>query len=412
MDSAKKSGQENDEIFDDSNQEEELEEDESDYKIWKKNAPYLYDTLIVTGLEWPSLCVNWMNKYEEGKLTTQRLVIGTQTNGEENNYLMVIKVKLPINEIEKQENPSNEEVLNLFKKEKNRIDIESQMVHDGDVNKAKSMPQKGKHNFIATFTNKGEIHIFDYFKHQYKEKGNESNPDKILKGHSDIGYGLCWSQINEGFLASGAYDNKVCIFDINSESGGTPIKTWTEHTKCIEDVCFHKVYDYLLGSVGDDKMCFLYDTRQRDHITKVVGHEAEVNSIDFNPTNPFIFLTGSSDKSILLWDIRNTKYKMHSFIHHEGNVMNVKWNNKKSNIFASLGEDKKILLWDLLQIGANIARNDNEEAASEMIFEHLGHQNTINDMDWNPFESMMMASVDGDNTLQFWEINSNSILNK
>ena len=46
MDSAKKSGQENDEIFDDSNQEEELEEDESDYKIWKKNAPYLYDTLI------------------------------------------------------------------------------------------------------------------------------------------------------------------------------------------------------------------------------------------------------------------------------------------------------------------------------------------------------------------------------
>lgn len=31
-----------------------------EYKIWKKNAPFLYDTLIATALEWPSLTVQWL----------------------------------------------------------------------------------------------------------------------------------------------------------------------------------------------------------------------------------------------------------------------------------------------------------------------------------------------------------------
>jgi len=31
-----------------------------EYKIWKKNSPFLYDTLITHALEWPSLTVNWL----------------------------------------------------------------------------------------------------------------------------------------------------------------------------------------------------------------------------------------------------------------------------------------------------------------------------------------------------------------
>lgn len=31
-----------------------------DQRVWKKNAPYLYDSLITTELEWPTLTVQWM----------------------------------------------------------------------------------------------------------------------------------------------------------------------------------------------------------------------------------------------------------------------------------------------------------------------------------------------------------------
>jgi len=30
-----------------------------EYRIWKKNTPYLYDLLITHALEWPSLTISW-----------------------------------------------------------------------------------------------------------------------------------------------------------------------------------------------------------------------------------------------------------------------------------------------------------------------------------------------------------------
>jgi histone-binding protein RBBP4 len=31
-----------------------------EYKIWKKNAPFLYDLVITHAIEWPSLTVQWL----------------------------------------------------------------------------------------------------------------------------------------------------------------------------------------------------------------------------------------------------------------------------------------------------------------------------------------------------------------
>ena len=31
-----------------------------EYKIWKKNTPFLYDLVMTHALEWPSLTVQWM----------------------------------------------------------------------------------------------------------------------------------------------------------------------------------------------------------------------------------------------------------------------------------------------------------------------------------------------------------------
>ena len=30
-----------------------------EYKIWKKNTPFLYDLVVTHALEWPSLTVQW-----------------------------------------------------------------------------------------------------------------------------------------------------------------------------------------------------------------------------------------------------------------------------------------------------------------------------------------------------------------
>ena len=417
-------------MLDDIEQSQEEETDnEKEHKIWKKNAPYLYDVLITWGLDWPSLCVNWLPKVDylkERPFYLQKIVLGTHTSGQEADYLLIGKARLPISQVvlesqspdsgitkedfENLKKVTNEQLIEDYAKFENKIEIETKIRHDGEVNKAKASPHK--FNLIATQTNKGEIHIFDYYKFPPKPKDETiSEPTKRLKFHTNIGYGLSWSNFEANYLLSGSYDRTVCLWDIESQNY-EPLKVFKEHKSECEDVCFCKKQKNICASCGDDKTIKIMDLRTNASALSISGHEAEINSIDFNPENEFLYITGSNDKTAALWDLRKPELKLHSFIHHKGGILNVKWNNKRPNIFASSGEDNKILVWDLTQIGANIARDDNEVAPSEMIFEHGGHLDKINDFDWNQNEDMMCASVDDMNNLQIWEMNVNNIISK
>ena len=417
-------------MLDDIEQSQEEETDnEKEHKIWKKNAPYLYDVLITWGLDWPSLCVNWLPKVDylkERPFYLQKIVLGTHTSGQEADYLLIGKARLPISQVvlesqspdsgitkedfENLKKVTNEQLIEDYAKFENKIEIETKIRHDGEVNKAKASPHK--FNLIATQTNKGEIHIFDYYKFPPKPKDESiPEPTKKLKFHTKIGYALSWSNFEDNSLLSGSYDGTVCLWDIESQNS-EPLKVFKEHKSECEDVCFCKKQKNICASCGDDKTIKIMDLRTNASALSISGHEAEINSIDFNPENEFLYITGSNDKTAALWDLRKPELKLHSFIHHKGGILNVKWNNKRPNIFASSGEDNKILVWDLTQIGANIARDDNEVAPSEMIFEHGGHLDKINDFDWNQNEDMMCASVDDMNNLQIWEMNVNNIISK
>jgi histone-binding protein RBBP4 len=74
-----------------------------EYKIWKKNTPFLYDLVITHALEWPSLTVQWLPLGDEpaGKdYSLQRLIVGTHTSENEPNYLMLAQVQLPLEDSE------------------------------------------------------------------------------------------------------------------------------------------------------------------------------------------------------------------------------------------------------------------------------------------------------------------------
>lgn len=73
-----------------------------EYKIWKKNAPFLYDLVISHELEWPSLTIEWLPKRDsvpETDYAIHKLILGTNTSEKEPNYLMLAKVRLPKEEI-------------------------------------------------------------------------------------------------------------------------------------------------------------------------------------------------------------------------------------------------------------------------------------------------------------------------
>ena len=97
------------------------------------------------------------------------------------------------------------------------MQIVQQINHDGEVNRARYMPQNSF--IIATKTVSAEVYVFDYSKHPSKPPlDGACNPDLRLKGHNSEGYGLSWSIFKEGHLLSGSDDAQICLWDIKANS--------------------------------------------------------------------------------------------------------------------------------------------------------------------------------------------------
>ena len=107
--------------------------------------------------------------------------------------------------------------------------------------------------------------------------------------------------------------------------------------------------EYFFGSVGDDKKLILWDVRKPTAAAQdkeVEAHSAEVNCLSFNPFNEFIVATGSADKTVAIWDIRNLSRKLHLFDCHQEEVFQVGWSPHHETILASSGAARRLMVWD------------------------------------------------------------------
>lgn len=85
---------------------------------------------------------------------------------------------------------------------------------------------------------------------------------------------------------------------------------------------FHKHNEGVLGIAAEDKSIILFDTKANKQVARVPdAHEDELFSIDFNAKNEFLYITGSKDCYIGLWDIRKPEQKIHTFESHSQPVL-------------------------------------------------------------------------------------------
>ena len=202
----------------------------------------------------------------------------------------------------------------------------------------------------------------------------------------------------------------------------------------VEDVAWHLLHESLFGSVADDQKLMIWDTRSsvtnRPSHT-VDAHTAEVNCLSFNPYSEFILATGSADKTVALWDLRNLKLKLHSFESHKDEIFQViialyfefsradlfnvkqtlspqvQWSPHNETILASSGTDRRLHVWDLSKIGEEQSAEDAEDGPPELLFIHGGHTAKISDFSWNPNDPWVICSVSEDNIMQVWQMAEN-----
>ena len=124
------------------------------------------------------------------------------TSGDEKNFLQVATVNLP--------NPETEIDARKFDEEKQecggfggvngKVEIKIKIPHDGEVNRARYMPQNSF--IVATKTPSSDVFVFDVSKHpSTPEPDAECCPEHRCTGHTEEGYGICWSP--------GGHENEV-----------------------------------------------------------------------------------------------------------------------------------------------------------------------------------------------------------
>ncbi|CAO3563352.1 CCR4-Not complex caf1 ribonuclease subunit Caf1 [Mortierella alpina] len=389
-----------------------------EYKIWKKNSPFLYDLVVTHALEWPTLTCQWLPDIErpEGKdYTVQRMLIGTHTSDNDQNYLQIAQVQLPSDStpIDTRKFDDERGEVGGFGGTECKISVTQRINHEGEVNRARYMPQNP--DIIATKTVSGDLFIFDRTRHPSQPAaGGICSPEIRLKGHTKEGYGLSWNPNLQGHLISASEDTTVCHWDINAATKDKKVldalRIYRGHTAVVEDVAWHALHDSLFASVGDDQRMLIWDTRSTSSdkpVHNIHAHAAEVNCVAFSPSSEFLLATGSGDRTLALWDLRNLKVKMHSFESHQDEILQLAWSPHNETILASAGGDRRINIWDLSRIGEEQTAEDAEDGPPELLFVHGGHTNKVSDFSWNLNEPWVIASTAEDNICQVWQMASN-----
>lgn len=154
--------------------------------------------------------------------------------------LLYMQVQLPLEDSETDARQYDEERQEVggFGSSAGKVHIIQQMNHDGEVNRARYMPQNPF--IIATKTVSAQVYVFDYSKHPSKpDPGGKCTPNLRLLGHRMEGYGMAWSPHKAGHLLSGSDDAQICLWDINAANAGhelNALQIWSQHGGVVE-VC-------------------------------------------------------------------------------------------------------------------------------------------------------------------------------
>lgn len=149
---------------------------------------------------------------------THRLLLGTHTADGSPNYLQIAQVQLPKPHLPFAEDYDEErgEIGGFGGSKKTPMEIKFSIVqkidHPTEVNKARYQPQNP--NVIATFCSDGRALIFDKTKHPSVPTGTVK-AELELHGHTQEGFGLNWSPLLAGHLATGSEDCTVrlwCVY--------------------------------------------------------------------------------------------------------------------------------------------------------------------------------------------------------
>ena len=155
---------------------------------------------------------------------------------------------------------------------------------------------------------------------------------KVFKGHTN---GVMCLQFQDNILATGSYDAKIKIWDLET---GEEIRTLRGHEKGVRCLQFDET-KLISGSL--DNLIKIWNWRTGECIATHTGHEGGVIGLHFDGN---FMASGSVDQKVKIWNFQEKT--VYSLCGHKEWVNSVKLDIPSRTVFSA-SDDCTVRLWDL-----------------------------------------------------------------
>jgi len=384
------------------------------------------------------------------------IVCGTQSGGKKReDKVMVLKMtnltktlkekkkKEKANEDDESESDSSDEESSDEEEEEDPILKPAMINQMGACNRIRATKINSK-RFAASWSELGKVFIYDLTKPWNALTGGEASlkdynsqrldarikPCASFKGHLTEGFAMDWSTTVPGRLITGDCKGGIHSWTPRPDAADAwtvDQRPFVGHKESVEDLQWSPTEANVFASGSVDKTLRIWDTRANpasaNMLTVDEAHEADINVISWNRTEPFI-VSGGDDALLKVWDLRKlqsskTPSPVATFKHHSSAITSVEWHPTDSSVFASSGADDQIVQWDLAVEKDDLAASKEDETAKassstdmeaedslekvppQLLFIHMG-QKEIKEIHWHPQIPGMMIStaLDGINVFK------------
>nr|CAG4648618.1 EOG090X04WU [Polyphemus pediculus] len=136
---------------------------------------------------------------------------------------------------------------------------------------------------------------------------------------------------------------EVC--NLWEHSRAQPLKTFEWGVDTLKSVKFNPVEENLLGACCSDRSIILYDMRESNPLRKVVLRMAP-NAICWNPMEAFVFTIANEDYNLYTYDMRKLDFALNIHKDHVSAVLDVDY-SPTGKEFVSASYDKTLRIFEV-----------------------------------------------------------------